>query len=70
MWLTDSAKIAVTWATALTLTVSSIAWAVAFTNVYSPNRPVRDARQLCAEAETSRLNSPFCMAIARAEPQR
>jgi hypothetical protein len=45
-------------------TVSSVAWAVAFVNVYGPVTPPKSAKEVCALYESAR-NTPFCIEVAR-----
>jgi hypothetical protein len=61
--MNDSFKLSLVWAGALSLSVTMIAWAAAFSSVYAPVRP-KDARAICAEYSEAR-NSAYCIELVR-----
>lgn len=65
MWKRDTITICL----CVFATTSSIAWAVAITNIYTPSRPARTALQECAAAFNEHRNSPFCMEVAKRDVQ-
>lgn len=51
------------WASALVLTVSSIAWATAIATIYAPPKTAGDAAYVCAISDAARV-SAYCIKMA------
>lgn len=62
----DEAKCHLFWALAITVTISSVAWAIAFTSVNGAPPPKRTTMETCAYFTEAR-NSTFCLEVARGQ---